>query len=63
LTPEDEEEMNNWKLVLNIYRCEIWFYFLVLPITAGRDKSIKLINDANAGKTIGVDTNQRTKIN
>jgi ATP-dependent Lon protease len=27
----------------------------VIPITAGRDKSIKLINDANAaGKIIGV---------
>jgi ATP-dependent Lon protease len=41
--------------LLAILPCEIWFYFLVLLTTAGRDKSIKLINDANAaGKIIGV---------
>jgi ATP-dependent Lon protease len=33
----------------------VLFPGVVIPITAGRDKSIKLINDANAaGKIIGV---------
>jgi ATP-dependent Lon protease len=54
LTPEDEEEMINEELPDPCRFClyVTWFYFLVLyPITAGRDKSIKLIDDANAGKT------------
>jgi ATP-dependent Lon protease len=56
LTPEDEEEMNN-RLYPNywlFYSCEIWFYFLVLLFQLLQDdKSIKLINDANAaGKTL-----------
>jgi ATP-dependent Lon protease len=59
MTPEDEEEMNNEKLpaVLPILplRNMVLFPGVVIPITAGRDKSIKLINDANAGnKIIGV---------
>lgn len=59
LTPEDEEEMNNELLpdVLPILslRNMVLFPGVVIPITAGRDKSIKLINDANAsGKNIGV---------
>ncbi|WP_426096035.1 endopeptidase La [Flavobacterium sp. DSR2-3-3] len=59
LTPEDEEEMNNEALpeLLTILplRNMVLFPGVVIPITAGRDKSIKLINDANAaGKTIGV---------
>ena len=59
LTPEDEEEMNNEALpeLLAILplRNMVLFPGVVIPITAGRDKSIKLINDANAvGKTIGV---------
>ncbi len=59
LTPEDEEEMNNDLLpeVLPILslRNMVLFPGVVIPITAGRDKSIKLINDANAsGKNIGV---------
>jgi ATP-dependent Lon protease len=59
LTPEDEEEMNNEQLpeVLPILplRNTVLFPGVVIPITAGRDKSIKLINDANAtGKIIGV---------
>ena len=59
LTPEDEEEMNNEKLpndlpILSL-RNTVLFPGVVIPITAGRDKSIKLINDANAGgKVIGV---------
>lgn len=59
LTPEDEEEMNNESLpeLLAILplRNMVLFPGVVIPITAGRDKSIKLINDANAaGKNIGV---------
>jgi ATP-dependent Lon protease len=59
LTPEDEEEMTNEKLPNSIpilpLRNTVLFPGVVIPITAGRDKSIKLINDANAaGKVIGV---------
>ncbi len=59
LTPEDEEEMNNEKLpeTLSILplRNMVLFPGVVIPITAGRDKSIKLINDAYAaGNVIGV---------
>jgi ATP-dependent Lon protease len=59
LTPEDEEEMNNEKLPDSLpilpLRNMVLFPGVVIPITAGRDKSIKLINDAYAaGKIIGV---------
>ena len=59
LTPEDEEEMNNEDLPETIailpLRNTVLFPGVVIPITAGRDKSIKLINDANAaGNAIGV---------
>lgn len=59
LTPEDEEEMNNEELPASLpilpLRNMVLFPGVVIPITAGRDKSIKLINDANAeGKIIGV---------
>jgi ATP-dependent Lon protease len=59
LTPEDEEEMNNELLPNDLpilpLRNTVLFPGVVIPITAGRDKSIKLINDANAGgKVIGV---------
>lgn len=59
LTPEDEEEMNNEELPNSLailpLRNMVLFPGVVIPITAGRDKSIKLINDANAeGKIIGV---------
>lgn len=59
LTPEDEEEMNNEQLPDELpilpLRNTVLFPGVVIPITAGRDKSIKLINDANAsGKVIGV---------
>ena len=59
LTPEDEEEMNNEELPEDLpilpLRNTVLFPGVVIPITAGRDKSIKLINDANAGgKVIGV---------
>ena len=59
LTPEDEEEMTNEELPTSLailpLRNTVLFPGVVIPITAGRDKSIKLINDANAaGKVIGV---------
>lgn len=59
LTPEDEEEMNREELPVSLpilpLRNTVLFPGVVIPITAGRDKSIKLINDANAGnKIIGV---------
>ncbi|MGC1204158.1 MAG: endopeptidase La [Flavobacteriaceae bacterium] len=59
MTPEDEEAINNEKLpetlpILSL-RNTVLFPGVVIPITAGRDKSIKLINDANkGGKVIGV---------
>ncbi|NER14060.1 endopeptidase La [Leptobacterium flavescens] len=59
MTPEDEEEINRESLpdVLPILplRNTVLFPGVVIPITAGRDKSIKLIKDANNGsKVIGV---------
>ncbi|HLN95879.1 MAG TPA: LON peptidase substrate-binding domain-containing protein, partial [Flavobacterium sp.] len=59
MTPEDEEEMDKEKLPQSLpilpLRNTVLFPGVVIPITAGRDKSIRLINDANAGdKTIGV---------
>lgn len=59
MTPEDEEEINKEELpkVLPILplRNTVLFPGVVIPITAGRDASIKLINDSNNGdKVIGV---------
>ncbi|MEQ8625909.1 MAG: endopeptidase La [Vicingaceae bacterium] len=59
MTSEDEEEMNQEKTpeLLSILplRNTVLFPGVVIPITVGRDKSIKLIQDANKGdKTIGV---------
>lgn len=59
MTPEDEEEMNNEELPGSLpilpLRNMVLFPGVVIPITAGRDKSIRLINDANTeGKVIGV---------
>ncbi|MGO3707128.1 MAG: endopeptidase La [Mesonia hippocampi] len=59
MTSEDEEKINNEELpeVLPILPLKntVLFPGVVIPITAGRDKSIKLLNDANKGnKTIGV---------
>ncbi|MCF7559979.1 endopeptidase La [Sabulilitoribacter multivorans] len=56
MTPEDEEAINNETLpetlpILSL-RNTVLFPGVVIPITAGRDKSIKLINDANKGKKI-----------
>ncbi|WCO03045.1 endopeptidase La [Psychroserpens ponticola] len=59
MTPEDEAEINNEILPESLpilpLRNTVLFPGVVIPITAGRDKSIKLINDANKGsKVIGV---------
>ena len=59
LSPEDEEEMANEKLPETLpilpLRNTVLFPGVVIPITAGRDTSINLIKDANAGsKVIGV---------
>lgn len=56
LTPEDEAEMNNEALPETLpilpLRNTVLFPGVVIPISAGRDKSIKLINDANEGSRI-----------
>ena len=59
MTPEDEELINNESLPESLpilpLRNTVLFPGVVIPITAGRDTSIKLINDANkSGKVIGV---------
>ena len=59
MSSEDEEEMNNEQLpeILSILplRNTVLFPGVVIPITVGRDKSIKLIRDANKGdRLIGV---------
>ena len=59
LTPEDEEQMNNESIPETLpilpLRNTVLFPGVVIPITAGRDKSINLIKDANNGsKVIGV---------
>ena len=59
MTPEDEELINNEVLPETLpilpLRNTVLFPGVVIPITAGRDASIKLINDANnGGKVVGV---------
>jgi ATP-dependent Lon protease len=59
MTPEDEEIINKESVpeILSILplRNTVLFPGVVIPITAGRDKSIQLIKDANKGsKVIGV---------
>src|SRR6056300_1447958 len=59
MTPEDEEEINKESLPESLpilpLRNTVLFPGVVVPITAGRDKSIQLIKDANNGdKVIGV---------
>lgn len=56
MSPEDEEEMNNEQTpeILSILplRNTVLFPGVVIPITVGRDKSIRLIKDAYRGKKI-----------
>ena len=51
MTPEDEEEINKESLPETLpilpLRNTVLFPGVVIPITAGRDASIKLINEAN----------------
>ena len=59
MTPEDEEIINKESvpemLPILPLRNTVLFPGVVIPITAGRDKSIQLIKDANKGdKVIGV---------
>ncbi|HSP12868.1 MAG TPA: endopeptidase La [Salegentibacter sp.] len=59
MTPEDEEEINRENLPESLpilpLRNTVLFPGVVIPITAGRDASIKLINQANNNsKIIGV---------
>jgi ATP-dependent Lon protease len=67
MTPEDEEIINKEEIprVLPILplRNTVLFPGVVIPITAGRDKSIQLIKDANAGdKIIGVVTQKNEEV-
>ncbi len=56
ITAEEEENMNKEKfpedLAILPLRNNVLFPGVVIPITVGRDKSIKLIQDANKGKKI-----------
>ena len=59
MTPEDELEISKEELPLSLpilsLRNTVLFPGVVIPITAGRDKSIQLIKDANTSdKVIGV---------
>ena len=59
MTPEDEEKINKEdipdELPILPLRNTVLFPGVVIPITAGRDKSIQLIKEANKGnKIIGV---------
>jgi ATP-dependent Lon protease len=59
LSPEDEESMNSEEIPALVgilpLRNTVLFPGVVIPITIGRDKSIKLIKDAyHSTKTIGV---------
>ncbi|MGB5941978.1 MAG: endopeptidase La [Leeuwenhoekiella sp.] len=59
MTPEDEEEINREELPETLpilpLRNTVLFPGVVIPITAGRDMSIDLINESNKGtKIIGV---------
>src|SRR5690554_2600665 len=59
LSQEDENGMNNEKLPEEVSILPphnmVLFPRVVIPISAGRDRSVKLTNDATAeGKTIGV---------
>ncbi|AMR33878.1 endopeptidase La [Mucilaginibacter sp. PAMC 26640] len=67
MSSEDEEEMNNEQVpdILSILplRNTVLFPGVVIPITVGRDKSIKLIRDANKGKRlIGVVAQQDVSV-
>jgi len=67
MTSEDEEALQNEALPNSLpilpLRNTVLFPGVVIPITAGRDKSIQLIKDANAGdKVIGVVAQKEDKV-
>ena len=67
MTPEDEEIINNESVPKTLpilpLRNTVLFPGVVIPITAGRDKSIQLIKDANKGdKIIGVVTQKNEDV-
>lgn len=67
MTPEDEEFINKEEfpeeLPILPLRNTVLFPGVVIPITAGRDKSIKLINEANRrSKIIGVVSQKNEKV-
>lgn len=67
MTPEDEEEIQREPLPESLpilpLRNTVLFPGVVIPITAGRDRSIELIKHANEGdKTIGVVAQKDAKI-
>lgn len=67
MTPEDEDAINKETLPENLpilpLRNTVLFPGVVVPITAGRDKSIKLINDANKRtKVIGVVSQKKESV-
>ena len=67
LTAEDEEDMNKESvpeiLPLLPVRNTVLFPGVVLPITVGREKSIKLVKKAYRGdKTIGVVAQENSKL-
>jgi len=67
MTNEDEEEMNKEEMpgdlpILPI-RNTVLFPGVVIPITVGRDKSIKLVKDAQSGKRVIGVVAQKDKTN
>src|SRR5690606_37029830 len=67
LSTEDEEQLNKESIPQELsilpLRNTVLFPGVVIPITVGRDKSIKLIKDAYKGnKTIGVVAQKDTNI-
>jgi len=67
MTPEDEEIINKESVPKTLpilpLRNTVLFPGVVIPITAGRDKSIQLIKDANKGdKIIGVVTQKNEDV-
>ncbi len=67
MSPEDEKKMNEEEIPNTLpilpLRNTVLFPGVVIPITAGRDASIKLIKEANKGdKTIGVVSQKNEEI-
>ena len=67
MTNEDEEEMNKEEMPEDLpilpIRNTVLFPGVVIPITVGRDKSIKLVKDAQSGKRVIGVVAQKDKTN